>query len=268
MRFKHSLILIIGVTCTATTTVLAQATASHVVHIAPTIIAPTVHISPTTMEADSLSIQIGAKQWSVRGLDLKTLIAEVYDVDARLVDLPATVDTTARYDVSLARPNDASPEDVQQLLRQAIEKNFHLEIATENRSMEVYLLTAPNGPGAAIHRHTAATRDNGLYRQASLTGQSADEAQQQITFAGKQCSGAASSGISATEASLAEFARTLNPELDRLLVDDTRLSGSFDFRVGIYHSQQELFQRLRDELGLVVVPAQRQMAVLTVRPAA
>ena len=236
--------------------------------IAPTVIAPTVRISLTAMDADSSSIQIGADQWSVRGLDLKTLIAEVYDVDARLVDLPATVDTTARYDVSLLWPNDSNPEQVQQLLRKAIEKNFHLAIASESRSMDVYLLTAPNGPGPAIHPHSAAPQSNRLYRQASLANYAEDKAQQQITFTGKLCSGAASAGILATKASLAEFARSLDPDLDRVLLDDTKLTGSFDFRVGTYRSQQELFQRLRDQLGLVIVPAQRQMPVLTVRPSA
>ena len=266
MRSNLSLVLMIGVVCAAGagTTVQAQGTASHAVRErAETYV---VHISPTTVGAGSSSIQIGADRWSARGGDLKTLIAEVYDVDARQVYLSKTVDGAARYDVSLTLANDAYPETTQRMLRTAIEERFHLAITPESRSMKVYLLTAPNGLGPAMHRHEAAVHGNWLFRQASLESETANNDAQQISFTGKKCSGVASEGISATAASLAEFSRTLEPDLDRLLVDDTKLAGSFDFRVGTYRNQQELFQRLRDELGLVIVPAQRQMSVLTVRP--
>ena len=104
-------------------------------------------------------------------------------------------------------------------------------------------------------------------KQVSLdrSGTQMDDAQQ-ISYVGKECSGIASGGIKATAASLSEFSKTLEPDLDRVLVDDTRLAGSYDFQIGSYRNQQELFQALHEQLGLVAVPTMRNVVVLTVRP--
>ena len=56
------------------------------------------------------------------------------------------------------------------------------------------------------------------------------------------------------------------PDLDRLLVDETNLKGSFDFKIGNYANQQELFKLLHEQLGIMVTAAQRKMTMLTVRP--
>jgi hypothetical protein len=48
-------------------------------------------------------------------------------------------------------------------------------------------------------------------------------------------------------------------------VDDTNLTGSYDFRIGSYRDQQELFKLMQEQLGLAVVPAQRKVIVLAVR---
>ena len=92
-----------------------------------------------------------------------------------------------------------------------------------------------------------------------------DEAQQ-ITFLGKKCEGVSSGGITASAGTLGEFRRTLEPDLDRLLIDETGLEGSYDFAIGNYRNQHELFQLLHDALGIVVTPGRRDVTVLTVRP--
>jgi uncharacterized protein (TIGR03435 family) len=98
---------------------------------------------------------------------------------------------------------------------------------------------------------------------------SADETSddaQQITFLGKDCNGVSSGGITASAETLGEFRRTLEPDLDRLLLDETGLEGSYDFQIGNYRNQQELFQLLREQLGIAVMPERREVSVLTVRP--
>lgn len=214
--------------------------------------APTnqVRIAPTTLAENTTSIEIASGHWTARGYDLKSLIAEIYDVDARRVDLPRTA-PTARYDVSLTFPEDQSEEATRHLLQQALQSKFGLTITPETRSMDVYVITAPNGPGPALHPHTvAATEDS-----------------PQFSFQGRDCPGISSGGISASAGTISDFRRTLEPNLDRLLVNETNLPGAYDFKVGEYHSREELFQLLRDQLGLVVVPSQRRVVVLTVRPA-
>ena len=63
------------------------------------------------------------------------------------------------------------------------------------------------------------------------------------------------------------FARQLEPDLDRLLIDETHLPGGYDFTVGGYANEQSLFKVLHDELGLVVTPARRNVSMVVVGPA-
>jgi uncharacterized protein (TIGR03435 family) len=226
-----------------------------------------VHISPSALAPGSTSMQVGADSWSARGFDLKSLIAQIFEVDVRRVDFPDEAAAAARYDVTLSLTDDDGPEAVQVLLREALEKKFGLAITTQTRAMEVYVLTAPNGPGPALHLHRAPTRQgNSLMKLTSFDeSDSASDDPQQITYVGKDCSGVGSGGISVVAASISDFGRTLEPDLDRLLVDDTHLTGSYDFRIGSYRNQQELFQLMHDQLGLVVAPAQRTVTVLAVR---
>jgi uncharacterized protein (TIGR03435 family) len=221
------------------------------------------------LASGSTSFEVDADRWSARGFDLKTLIAQVYDVDARRVNFPDKAAASVRYDVILDLTDEDSQDSIQRRLQGAIEKKFGLAISAESRAMDVYVLTAPDGPGPALHLHRASVQPgsgNPLLKLTSLedSDPAADDAQQ-ITYVGKDCSGVAAGGIAATAASLAEFRRTLEPDLDRLLVDDTHLAGSYDFKIGNYSNQQELFQLLRDQLGLVVAPARRMVTVLTVR---
>jgi uncharacterized protein (TIGR03435 family) len=225
-----------------------------------------VQISPSSMGAGSTSMESGEDRWSARGFDLRTLIAQIYDVDVRRVEFPDEAAASARYDVTLSMPEEQSWESTQRLLEAAIEKRFRLTISSKSRVLDVYVLTAPNGPGPAMHVHGVSS--NSLLKRTSLeeSDPATDDAQQ-ITYVGKECSGVGAGGIAARAASIAEFRRTLEPDLDRLLVDESNLAGSYDFRIGSYRTQQELFQLMREQLGLVVAPAQRTVTVLTVRAA-
>jgi len=207
-----------------------------------------VRIAPTTRPENSTSIEIASDHWSASGYDLRSLIAEIYDVDTRRIDLPRT--TTARYDVSLAFPEDQSDEATKRILQQALQNKFGLTITPETRSMEVYVITAPNGPGPALHPHKLASTEDSP----------------QFSFQGRDCPGIASGGISASAGTISEFRRTLEPNLDRLLVNETNLPGAYDFKIGEYRSREELFQLLRDQLGLVVTPTRRSVEILSVHP--
>ncbi len=215
------------------------------------------------MPANSTSMDIGGDHWSARGFDLKTLISQIYGVDIRLVDF--TEDNTAdvRYDVTLTLPREVDEDVMQRILENALEQKFGLTITPESRTMDVYVLTAPNGPGAALHRHGASGAATPVAEDSTneATGDT-----EQIEFLGKNCDGVSSGGISASAGTLGEFRRTLEPDLDRLLIDETRLKGSYDFQIGNYSNENDLFTLLHDQLGILVTPAQRNVTVLVVRP--
>ena len=224
-----------------------------------------VHIDASTLKAGSTSIAIGSDSWSVRGFDLRTLIAQVYNVDVRRIDLPEGFGGDARYDVSLDLATDVSEETMQQVLQDAIQKKFGVTIQPQSRPMEVYVLAAPNGPGAAMHRHSFAAQ-RGL-KSLVADGNGADDGLERITYMGKECSGVSSGGITVSGGTMADFRRTLEPDLDRVLLDETHLAGSYDFQIGNYGNQDELFKLLHDQLGLEVTRAERDVTVVAVRSA-
>lgn len=224
-------------------------------------------IEPTTMAADSTSMQTGADTWIARGFDLKTLIAQIYDIDVRRVDVQGA-DADARYDVSLSLPTEVDQDSMQRMLADALGKKFGLTIKTESRAMDVYVLSAPNGAGAELHKHVfPAPRKSALAKLVGLgSADDADDDSGRITYTGRDCSGVTSGGISVSGGTISDFQRTLEPDLDRVMLDETNLSGSYDFKIGTYVNQSQLFQLLHEQLGLVVTPAQRKVTVVAVRP--
>jgi uncharacterized protein (TIGR03435 family) len=228
------------------------------IRVAQAISASEVHITPTTAKAGSTSIDVADDHWIARGFDLKTLISQAFDVDGRLVDLGDNGSADTRYDVTLKLPHEVDQDMMQYILQGALERKFGVKISAESRTMNVYVLTAPLGAGAALHPH------GGLAKLVS-SGSESDDAGQ-ITLIGKSCSGVSSGGIMASAGTIGDLRRTLEPDMDRLLVDETHLAGSYDFRIGHYANEEELFKLMHDQLGIAVTPAQRAVTVLTVRP--
>ena len=234
-----------------------------------------VSIVPTTQPEDSSSIDIGSDHWIALGYDLRALIAEIYAADLLRIDLPANADP-ARYDVSLKFPEETTEEQVHHFLQQALRDKFRIVISREARTTDVYVITSPHGPGPALHPHrsTVSTRtSSAAAKNASFSpGSSGDlelapEDMQRFTIQGRICPGISSGGISATAGTISEFRRVFEPTLDRPLVNESNLPGSYDFQIAQYSSREELFQLLSDQLGLVLTPSQRQITVLAVRSA-
>lgn len=225
---------------------------------------PEARIVSSAQRPGSTSIDISDDHWSARGYDLRSLLAEVYELDPRRIELPQGVDTEARYDVTLNLTPDTDADAIQQLLAQAIQRKFGVTISPETREMDVYVMTAPNGPGSHLRRHGRVTLSKLV--SANKDDEATDDAGQ-ITFYGRNCSGQVSSqGIAASAGSIAEFRRTLEPDLDRVLLDETHLTGAYDFKLANYTGADQLFTLMQQRLGITVTPAHRQVTILTVRP--
>ncbi len=210
---------------------------------------PEAHISLTTLPPGGTSFEIDGDRWSARGYSLKMLISQIYNVEAKRVDIADNFDSDTRYDVTLALPRDADEAAMQQLLGAALQKKFNITIATETRAMQVYVMSAPAGPGSQLHRHGNAPDDAG-----------------QITYSGRDCPGISSHGIEASATTISDFGHALEQDLDAVLIDETKLSGSYDFKLSNYSNTNQLLTLLHDQLGLLVRPLQRNVTVLKVLP--
>ena len=152
--------------------------------------------------------------------------------------------------MTVSLSSDTSDEAIRGKVLDAVKRRFKLTVTPESRPLNVYVLSAPTGPGAELHRHGAA------------------EDGERIDFEGKGCTGLGSAkGITASGGTMTGFSRSLEPDLDRLMIDETNLQHSYDFKIGYYSSKDDLFRLMHERLGLLVTPSQRKVTVLAVRVA-
>ncbi len=241
-----------------------------------------VRITPTALPAGTTSVDIGPTLWCVQGFDLRGLLAHVYGIEPARIDLrlPAASADPARFDISLPLAGDESDQTVQTILAAAVQTRFHLAAALETRSVDVYVLSAPNGPGPGLHP-VRASAAHGAPAALAFVGYSAADSDHQPTFdsagseaplaetvtlAGRSCPGISTAGLTAHATSLASLARTLEQELERPIVDETHLAGLYNFELPEYRTHDQLFALLHSQLGLDIKPARRELAILTIHP--
>jgi uncharacterized protein (TIGR03435 family) len=253
-----------------------------------------VHIRPTRRAlGEGPSGGSGPDFWTIEGASLRSVIAKLYQVPETRVDVPASIEDR-RYDFTLALPRRESRETMERLMREGIEKQFR--VMRESRSMEVEVLTAPNGinareayeadhlsSGGSVGFFEVSTAEQppipegfmladimNLHEVPPEHSLSADEDMRMIKALLRAQSFAFGSGVGISSISqsmtMTELCELLESGFDRPIVDETRLGGTYDINV---HSQsnttRDFLQVLCDQLGLTLAPATRDVVVLAVR---
>jgi hypothetical protein len=107
-----------------------------------------VHItSSTTLGTTSMS---APDYWSVGGFDLRSIVAQAYGVDESRVDFRDATAAGKRYDVALVLPQAEGHDAMMGRIQDALKQKFNLKIASEDEAMDVYVVTAPYGPGPKL----------------------------------------------------------------------------------------------------------------------
>ena len=187
-------------------------------------------------------------------------------MDESRIDVPPALDDGSRYDFVLVLPNPEGWATIENLVQQAIQKHFRLVIARETRSMDVYVVTAPNGvkagkllePGGggvmtSFRDFQVDTRIRPLPAMRELLREA---------FSSGQC------GVFGSGTTIADFCKGLEQNLGRLFVDETGLTGIYD-RLELRADDlrfEDVLQALRDQLGLVATRERRDVTMLVVRP--
>lgn len=198
-----------------------------------------VHISAAGTVANSVTSH--PDYWVARGFDLRSIIATVCDFDPERVEIPVSL-AGKSYDFALVPPQAESDETIHRLVRDAIEKRFHLAIARETRTMDVYVLTAPNGPSPALKSRPSPPPASNSIASLEIRGGS----------------------IHGANVTTALLATTLEGFLHKPVVDETTLQGVYDFDAA--GPVEDLQRTLRERLGLELTPARRDITMLVVRP--
>jgi uncharacterized protein (TIGR03435 family) len=236
-----------------------------------------VHISPS--HSDGTISSSGPDHWMRRGFDLRAVLSEVLGTSPTRIELPATLENETRYDFVLVPPQEEDEEAMNRQVRAGIEKYFHVSITPETRPVDVYVMTAVEGKtpprksedesfvGATgfsstwqdfkLPQGTAPTRK--AFQEASREFMASPEFRQRMATAEL-------TAMTAFSSSMDDFRRALENGLHRPIVDETKLTGVYDFKTqGEAQTTAEFLNMLRDQLGLVLTPTQRSIEVTVVR---
>jgi uncharacterized protein (TIGR03435 family) len=203
----------------------------------------------------------GMDFWSLQGFDLKGVISVLYDINPVSIALPASLDDGSRYDFSLVLPEPEDQDRMCERFRQGIEDHFHITAKREDRSLGVYVVTAPNRKPPPI---SAPPVESGASLKLSHIGMEVPSGARSpggVAAMPKAFSVSAIRSIS-VEGTTDEFCQLMERKLDRPIVNETNLEGEFEFHVEPSPGKNDFLDRLRDELGFVIAPAQRNIETL------
>jgi uncharacterized protein (TIGR03435 family) len=228
-----------------------------------------VHISPTATSGTSSS---AGPDYSVqRGFDLRTILWMVTEKDPTRIVLPASLENKDRYDFVLVLPREEDKATKSRLMQQGIEKQFQVSITLENRITDVYVMTALEGktpaPNDPKEAHGGGVSYGRLSKRVEIAPGESDVPPTIDEI--REATGDLPAGISEISAhgTIDQFRRLLEDGLERPIVNETNLTGIYDLAVhGKARNTEEFLQLLRDQLGLVLTPAQRRMEMLVVKP--
>jgi uncharacterized protein (TIGR03435 family) len=251
-----------------------------------------VTIKPTERRPhEGVSTRRAPDYWVLEGILLKDMLSRLHNIQRERIELPPSLDDGRRYDFLLVLPQRESRETFDRLMREGIEKHFRIRVAAEVRDMNVYVLTALNGAISATRtaldepgsfgwldiQTPASAPDNFIdfsdppWRRDENEAPTEDELSKMAgevlkNLAGGWKRGTASiRGMSATS-TVAQLCEVLEATLDRPVIDETNLDGTYDlnFRTQA-ESGEQFLHAVCDRLGLAATPARRNVTMLVVR---
>jgi uncharacterized protein (TIGR03435 family) len=201
---------------------------------------------------------------SAEGFTLKELIAWAYRADVRHVEMPVELDTRQRYDARLDLPAPHSWPALDRLVQEGINTHFDIEVTHETKSIDVFILTASDGPCPGRRKQEEVDGGKVTYAGFSTLDFSRSEA---LPFSGLEWRDRLHSigPIVLTDTTISDFAHWLEEFVGHPIFDETGLAGTYDIDVqGEMQGLEELRHALNEQLALVLTRTQRDLPVLAV----
>jgi uncharacterized protein (TIGR03435 family) len=207
-----------------------------------------------------------------RGFGLKAVVAKVYEKDPSRIVLPAFLDNEERYDSVLAPSLEMERAEMFRLMQQGIEKHFRVSVTIEDRVMDVYVMTAlpdktPMAKTGEKNLGFSIGRSGPEYAVVrTLDGRPPTTEMLRDAVSGLNLSSSGIVDISADNCTMDDFRLALEEGLNRPIVDHTNMKGTYEIAVRGARSTEAFVQMLRDQVGIVLTPARRNIEMLVVRP--
>jgi uncharacterized protein (TIGR03435 family) len=180
---------------------------------------------------------VPGKRWEAWGVPIQTLLSEAYGVPSERIEFAAAIawDKQARYDVAVAA-TALTDDRRRELLRQILQASFQTAATIVPRDTEVFVLES--APGEPQRLKASSSSSSRWGQPGNFTG------------------------IAVSMGGLANLA---SQNLRKPVLDETHLSGRFDFQLRWDLSDpNSIVQAVRTHLGLQLSPARRPLNHLVV----
>jgi uncharacterized protein (TIGR03435 family) len=197
--------------------------------------------------------------WSLQGLTLRAVLAKLCDIREDRIELPSSLDRDDRYDVSLWLPSGGT-DTKDRLLREGVLQHFAIDVQLEDRTVDVYVLSAPDGPGKLPAPSPSSEDALGLeFSTVSVTVTSRDADP-------GSTAGSAVTGISGSEFTMDALAQVLEQHFQKPVVNETGLTGAYSLDLETEaRTTSEFLATLKQTFGLALTPARRAITMLAVQ---
>jgi uncharacterized protein (TIGR03435 family) len=196
-----------------------------------------VHIAPASQPGFKQLGALGPDRYIARHQPLAYIINDLWDTPLARIALPENFGET-NYDID-ARIPAGGQETLIELVRQAVEEHFGLQIIREMRLTRVYLLTA--APTRTAQLRPAAKED------IPMTGSSVD------------------GEVIGTARTSTEIARSFEAWLRAPVLDETGFEGKFNYAATTSLEGAPAALEIARQLGLELTPAERPVEMSVVR---
>lgn len=198
---------------------------------------------------------------SLQGFDIKSALLTLYGVSATRMDFPQSLEDGKNYDFSMVIPESEDQEKIEERMRDGILDYFGLAATEEDRALDVYVVTAPEGRVSQPSEETGSMASLGM----SSIGMELSTAKGDPSRVRAPLDLAQISSFSA-EGTLDDICHVLERLADRPVVNETNVQGEFKIDVARTGSSGgDFFSRLRSQSGLAITPGKRQVKVVVVK---
>ena len=235
-----------------------------------------VYISPVAHPSGRYTARM-TDFWNCSGLRLREMLSDLYDLPESRIDLQAPIDDGDRYDFVLVPPRLESPETMRTLMQAGIAKHFGLQFHREVRTIDVCVMTAPNGV-SGLHAQGGGVGALSMDMEVPEGFEGLSEDEQRAFFErhlrerigavegrrpglAQPTGHVGASGDCTTE----QLSRMLEGMLDRIVVDETGADGGFAIEISTNAGVDGFLDALRDRLGILVARDRRDVEMLVVR---
>ena len=199
----------------------------------------------------SRGFNLSANRFSIRNQDVQTLLSVAYSIHPKQIVNAPDWFSTERFDINGVADTDKNltVTDAQGMIRAMLTERFGITLKHEKRELPVYALTVgKDGPKLAVSK----SDPNSLPNQ-NMNGKGS---------------------LVCTNTSMTMFLLGMQSEMDRPLLDQTALTGKYDFTLrwtpdttaatGDADAPPGIFTAIQEQLGLKLLPVKAAVDAIVI----